>query len=381
MNQAVEEYGLNEGEGAVMGGPGLAPTVSFWNVIRNTFIYFIQLLQTTLAFVAPFMDNNFSDVRDVAYQIVARIAKSIPEDALKVFTKNLRDSQKDVLQEKMNSVQGARIKAPKGIAKKTDEKKHKKKAVDDDKDAKKAKKKSHSHSETEDESQKKVIPVKKDVKPSSKEKLKKDDGDKSRKKDSRKDERKEVVSETKKDKKKDKSSEMDTCLFCQGEHPRTELETHYAKECPFLAPCPQCQLLVEVPTLFTHMKGSCEKLDDSAFSKKLICHRCHTLLGSEKELKKHEAAQKCMPQTTPTVCGLCQTKDIHGPSEWKVHLLTVCPGSSRIPLSSKKSKRDVAESSEKKELQKPKSTSTSSSSVKSKTVGFAPSSAASKKRS
>ncbi|KAJ3070955.1 hypothetical protein HDU98_006027 [Podochytrium sp. JEL0797] len=74
-----------------------------------------------------------------------------------------------------------------------------------------------------------------------------------------------------------------TCIFCNEKNAAftdENLDIHYWRDCPMLCACPLCHLIVEIPTLTTHMVDECD-------NKKLVklCSRCkETVLTSEFQL-------------------------------------------------------------------------------------------------
>jgi len=194
-----------------------------------------------MSFVKPLIENTNSDVRDLAYTIVAQICINEGESYTSEYTNSIRDAQKEILLKKITNFGGAKsakkvsIKSEKANAKQSKDTPQKPKSKPVEKESR---------------------PPSKNDKPTKTQKVKKtaflddaiqDDSEKNT---------------LKKTKKSNSELSNEECLFCEKFiqiKGQDSLEKHYAEECLYLVKCPQCGLLVEIIHLQTHMYGDCEQ--------------------------------------------------------------------------------------------------------------------------
>ncbi|ORZ26051.1 hypothetical protein BCR42DRAFT_401487 [Absidia repens] len=127
------------------------------------------------------------------------------------------------------------------------------------------------------------------------------------------------------------STENTMCIFCDEHNEKFNeqtLITHYYKTCPALTNCPNCQIIVEVSTLQTHILTDCDK-------RHLMkqCTRCKQPVPVEQWLQ-HTLKNACTAYTNPDEvrCPLCFVAIEPGTDEgWRLHLLTGdgCPKNQR----------------------------------------------------
>ncbi|CAO3581972.1 unnamed protein product [Absidia cylindrospora] len=127
------------------------------------------------------------------------------------------------------------------------------------------------------------------------------------------------------------SKENTMCIFCDEQNEKFNeqtLITHYYKTCPALTNCPNCQIIVEVSTLQTHILTDCDK-------RHLMkqCTRCKQAVPVEQWLQ-HTLKNACTAYTNPDEvrCPLCFVAIEPGTDEgWRLHLLTGdgCPKNQR----------------------------------------------------
>jgi hypothetical protein len=238
-------------------------------------------MKDVIEFVKPLMEHKDTEVRDLSYSLVARLANVCGMEAISSATSTLRDAQKSVLEQKIEKMGGASKTQHKTKSEKSEE--------TDKKKATKSKHESESKKSTSKSSSK---------------------------------------NESTKEKKKEKlkQSAGETCIFChQDSIDPSELENHYSKDCPYLTNCPHCKLLVEIPTLYNHLNASCEL----AQADQKLCGRCNDLIPA-KDYRGHVSKKSCKPwdpHKGTSVCGLCHKK-VEGEAAWEKHLRgdKLCPG-------------------------------------------------------
>ncbi|KAF9430687.1 hypothetical protein BGZ94_004902 [Podila epigama] len=110
------------------------------------------------------------------------------------------------------------------------------------------------------------------------------------------------------------------CVFCDERNSAFTdegLVAHYWSDCPMLANCPHCKIIIEVPTLSEHMLKECSK---RKFIKK--CDKCHEIMAADAFLG-HVAAGVCEAiSSLKERCPLCQiVLPQSDEATWKRHLM------------------------------------------------------------
>ncbi|KAG0027971.1 hypothetical protein BGZ81_005133 [Podila clonocystis] len=117
------------------------------------------------------------------------------------------------------------------------------------------------------------------------------------------------------------------CVFCDEKSSAFTdegLVAHYWSDCAMLANCPNCKIIIEVPTLSDHMLKECSK---RKFVKE--CETCHEIMAADAFLP-HVAAGACKTISESAArCPLCQViLPQSDEASWKRHLMQGggCPG-------------------------------------------------------
>ncbi|KAF9388993.1 hypothetical protein CPB97_012204, partial [Podila verticillata] len=120
------------------------------------------------------------------------------------------------------------------------------------------------------------------------------------------------------------------CVFCDEKSSAFTdegLVAHYWSDCAMLANCPNCKIIIEVPTLSDHMLRECSK---RKFVKQ--CETCQEIMAADAFLA-HVAAGACKTISESAArCPLCQIILAHADeATWKRHLMQGggCPGNKK----------------------------------------------------
>ncbi|KAG0086432.1 hypothetical protein BGZ93_000117 [Podila epicladia] len=124
------------------------------------------------------------------------------------------------------------------------------------------------------------------------------------------------------------------CVFCDEKSSAFTdegLVAHYWSDCAMLANCPNCKIIIEVPTLGDHMLKECSK---RKFVKE--CETCQEIMAADAFLP-HVAAGACKTISESAVrCPLCQIiLPKSDEASWKRHLMQGggCPGNKKGAVS------------------------------------------------
>ncbi|KAF9113253.1 hypothetical protein BGX27_001954 [Mortierella sp. AM989] len=119
------------------------------------------------------------------------------------------------------------------------------------------------------------------------------------------------------------------CVFCD-EHSNAftdeGLVAHYWNECPMLANCSYCKIIIEVPTLSDHMLKECPK---RKFVKQ--CETCREIMAADSFLAHVASGCFAVPEVIVR-CPLCQEiLPSNEEADWKEHLLdgVGCPSNKK----------------------------------------------------
>ena len=126
-------------------------------------------------------------------------------------------------------------------------------------------------------------------------------------------------------------TDVPICKFCGKKDTlfanEDNLDIHYWKDCPMLVACPNCNQVVEVLHLNSHMLGECEV---AQVMRK--CPRCNEAVHME-DFEQHIEEQACLPSKPANKanrCPLCHEDVKPGIEGWKEHILTEgCPNNDR----------------------------------------------------
>ncbi|KAG0037564.1 hypothetical protein BGZ82_002288 [Podila clonocystis] len=120
------------------------------------------------------------------------------------------------------------------------------------------------------------------------------------------------------------------CVFCDEKSSAFTdegLVAHYWSDCAMLANCPNCKIIIEVPTLSDHMLKECSK---RKFVKE--CETCQEIMAADAFLP-HVAAGACKTISESAArCPLCQIiLPQSDEASWKRHLMQGggCPGNKK----------------------------------------------------
>ncbi|KAG0234151.1 hypothetical protein BGW42_006892 [Actinomortierella wolfii] len=110
------------------------------------------------------------------------------------------------------------------------------------------------------------------------------------------------------------------CVFCDEYNSAFTddgLVAHYWNDCPMLANCPFCKIIIEVSTLSEHMLTECTR---RKFIKQ--CEKCHEIIAAEDYLA-HTARNACIPIPDGAEhCPLCQfVMQSTDEEAWREHLM------------------------------------------------------------
>ena len=120
------------------------------------------------------------------------------------------------------------------------------------------------------------------------------------------------------------ASSLHICQFCgDGDgHSWTEdkLDMHYLSDCPYLAPCPACQQILEIASLPDHL------LDECKYKVQYVPCDVTGLAIKVTEMTAWQRSPSCVsPPDNCFYCPMCLSAVEDDTEPWRTHLLKKCP--------------------------------------------------------